>query len=263
MAKKLLLTISAFFICLFSSLGQSALAIPQARQMPRLVDGAGLLSTAQADALLAKLDEISESRLCDVAIVTVRSPGGKSPTDYADDFYDYNGYGMGDNDDGILLLISMEGRDWAITTHGSAIRTFTDDGQANIMSQVGQYLSSGNYALAFDSFAALCNELLAQPTDVGSFRRFLNLLPFCLLLGFGLSFLFTAVMKAPMRSVRMRTTANSYLSDGGIAITKSSERFLFSRVSKTMRQSASSKGSGPGTRISSSGRSHGGFRGKF
>ena len=28
--------------------------------------------------------------------------------DYADDYYDYNGYGLGDNKSGLLLLIDMD-----------------------------------------------------------------------------------------------------------------------------------------------------------
>ena len=42
--------------------------------------------------------------------------GGKTAEAYADDYYDYNGYGYGENDDGLLLLVSMGEREWAITT---------------------------------------------------------------------------------------------------------------------------------------------------
>ena len=47
--------------------------------------------------------------------------------EYADDFYDYNGYGMGEKHNGIIMLISMENRDVWFGTTGSAIKTFSLD----------------------------------------------------------------------------------------------------------------------------------------
>lgn len=108
----------------------AAQSIPEERQAERLVDAAGLLSADDAAELLKKLDEISERQACDVVIVTVNSLEGKTPTAYADDFFDYTGYGYGENDDGILFLISMEERDWAISTYAFGVVAFTDAGQS-------------------------------------------------------------------------------------------------------------------------------------
>ena len=54
---------------------------------------------AQNDSLMlelsnrdTELDEISEKQQCDVVVVTENSLDGKSAQDYADDFFDYNGY---------------------------------------------------------------------------------------------------------------------------------------------------------------------------
>ena len=72
----------------------------------RLKDEAGLLSEDEADSLLARLDEISERQSCDVIVVTVASLDGKTAESYADDYFDFNGYGLGQDGDGILLLLS-------------------------------------------------------------------------------------------------------------------------------------------------------------
>ena len=37
-----------------------------------------------------------------LAVVTVNSLEGKTAEAYADDYYDYNGYGYGENDDGLF-----------------------------------------------------------------------------------------------------------------------------------------------------------------
>ena len=93
-------------------------AIPEERQKPLLVDDAGLLTEEESSALLNKLEDISQKYENEVGIVTVNSLGGKTAEAYADDYYDYNGYGYGENDDGLLLLISMGEREWAISTYG-------------------------------------------------------------------------------------------------------------------------------------------------
>ena len=45
---------------------------------------------------------------------------------YADDYYDYNGYGWGENHDGCMLVVNMSTREWYITTCGSGINKLTD-----------------------------------------------------------------------------------------------------------------------------------------
>lgn len=69
--------------------------IPQERLQPRLVDQADLLTDTQEDSLQKELDDISNKLDFDVAIVTVDSTGSRTPQAFADDYYDYNGFGMG------------------------------------------------------------------------------------------------------------------------------------------------------------------------
>ena len=83
------------------------------------VDDANLLEDTEEAELEQILEEISMRQNCDVVIVTVDSLDGKSAMEYADDYFDYNGYGYGAEKDGILFLIAMEDRDWWISTHGS------------------------------------------------------------------------------------------------------------------------------------------------
>ena len=162
--------ITIFFLSLalllFPLCAANAQTIPEERQMPRLVDDADLLDSTEEILLEEKLDEISERQQCDIAVVTVNGLSGKSPTAYADDFYDYSGYGYGVNNDGILLLVSMEDRDWAITTCGNAIDVFTDAGQEYIVAQFRPDLSGGRYYEAFDCFAEQCDRFPVSYTHL-------------------------------------------------------------------------------------------------
>ena len=113
-----------------------AAEVPDERLLPRLTDEADLLTDEEEELLLKQLDEISERQNCDVVVAAVDGLDGKSAMEYADDFYDYNGYGMGNERDGIILLVSMEERDWWISTCGFGITAFTDDGLDYILSLI-------------------------------------------------------------------------------------------------------------------------------
>ena len=92
-----------------------------AADLPRLVDNADLLMADDAEALLADLDSRSEALQFDIVIVTVDSLDGETPRNYAEDFFWYNNYGLGEDRDGALLLVAMDTRDWYIATHGFGI----------------------------------------------------------------------------------------------------------------------------------------------
>ena len=66
-----------------------------AEEPKRLVDGADLLTDTEEAELLQELNEISVRQQFDVVVVTTTSLDGKSAMEYADDYYDYHGYGMG------------------------------------------------------------------------------------------------------------------------------------------------------------------------
>lgn len=253
-------------------------AIPDERLKPRLVDDNQLLTAAEQGALLAKLDEISERQAFDVVVVTVYSLDGKTSTEYADDFFDYNGYGAGAGRDGVLLLVSMEERDWAISTHGFGIPAFTDAGQVYLVDEFRPKLSAGDYADAFTVFAELSDDFITQartgePYDVGnmpddfqlSFQSYLMLLLFSLPVGFAIAMIATALAKRKLRTVHLQATAANYMRSAGAEFTDHRDQFLYNQVSKTARpsESSSSGGGGSSTHSSSSGGSHGGSSGKF
>ena len=54
--------------------------------------------------------------------------------------------------DGILLLVSMDDRDWSLTTHGAAIDVFMDYRLDKISSHMLAYLSKAAYYDAFDTY---------------------------------------------------------------------------------------------------------------
>ena len=88
----------AFPMSVFAASSSSTSStIPDHRLQPRVVDNANLLTASEEQELEKYLDSISEDLKFDIAVVTTDTINGKTPMAYADDFYDYNGYGYGDD----------------------------------------------------------------------------------------------------------------------------------------------------------------------
>ena len=138
------------------------------RVLPLVVDYANLLTDAEEAKLIALFEQLSEEQKCEIAVVTVNGLEGKTAMAYADDFFDYNGYGYGPDDDGIMLLISMADRDWWVTTHGTAYIQLSEDRFNWLMEDVLPLLSSGDYYEAFELFGHNSAELMQMsvPTEI-------------------------------------------------------------------------------------------------
>ena len=235
----------------------------------RLEDEAGLLVSSQKSALLNKLNEISERQKFDIVVVTVTSLDGKTAKAFADDYFDDNGYGQGNNSDGILLLLNYSSKEWSISTHGYGKTAFTDYGQQKIMETLTPMLSDGNFNSAFNEFASLCDDYITKarsgnPVDIDDVpipaeKNILKTALISVAIGTILAFIVSSSMKRSLVSVSMQKKADNYTRDNSMNITDSREIFLYKNVtSKTKSQSGGST-----TNKSSSGREHGGSSGKF
>lgn len=241
------------------------------RQLPRLVDNADVLDDSEETMLLKKIDEISERQKFDVVIVTVDSLEGKTARVYAEDFYDYNGYGIGTDKDGVILLVSMEDRDWYMSTTGFGITTINNAGINYISDKFLDYLSDAEYAEAFDTYVELCDKFVTQaktgkPYDVNNmpkepFPVFRNIL-IALGVGIVLSLMIVLIMRSKMKTVRRQPTASDYMKQGSMEINKSRDLFLYTHLDRKAIPKKTESG-GSSTHTSSSGTTHGGGGGKF
>ena len=247
--------------------------------LPRLVDNADLLSDEEEQSLLAQLDEISERQQCDVVIVTADSLEGKDVVAYADDFYDYNGYGFGADKDGVLLLVCMAEREYAISTTGFCIDALTDYGLAQIEDQFLPDLSDGNYSKSFGIFANCCDQFIEQAktgtpydtnNEVGAttfgipVSLIIRYLLISCVVGFLIAFIIASVKKSSLKTVAKQTQATEYMTD--FKLTRKHDQFIRSNTtSNTVSKSSerSSSGGGSSTHVGSSGTTHGGSHGKF
>ena len=212
----------------------------------RIVDEADLLSYDQEQELEAYIDEVSEKHKFDLVIVTVNSLNGKTSSEFADDFYDYNDYGFGKDKDGALLLISMEDRDWAISTCGEGINTYDD----SLLDELDSKLSDNDYFVACKYFISISEDAFTFPL--------LSRIIISLIVGFFIAFSAVNIMKRKLITVQKQIGAKVYTKPDSMQVTSKRDVFLYSHVTKRARPKNNSR-----SHTSSSGRSHGGRSGKF
>ncbi len=216
----------------------------------RLVDDGELLTAVQETALAEKLDELSEKHDLDFVIVTEKTLNGKDKVDFADDYYDYNGYRA----DGVLLLCCPNENARHISTTGDAIDIFDEDAFDELVDEILPYFNRDDYNGGFLSFADTCDGII---TSARAFPW--GLLVFALLIGAGLSWLIPmSSMKSALKSVRSQAAASDYVRAGSMNLTQNRDVFLYANVTRTAIPKERSSGGGGGSHVGSSGTSHGG-----
>lgn len=234
----------------------AALVSPVFASTNKIVDKAELLSANTAADLNDRAEKIARMHQMDVVIVTVDSLDGKSAQAYADDYFDYNGYGYGADASGILLLVAMREREWAVSTCGETIRVITNAEIDRMMEDILPSLSAGNYALAFDAFLRQVEHQYEAGIEPPNYvARFLV----ALLIGAVVALIAVLVMRGKMNTARAQQGAGEYMVASSYDLYRCQDFYLYSRTTRVRKQ----ENNGSGTHRSSSGRSHGGRSGRF
>lgn len=271
----------------------AALAVPVLAVTPKIIDNADLLTDSEEAVLEAKAQTLADQYEIDVVILTVSSTNGQYIESYADDYYDNNGYGIGPDYSGVLLVLAMDTREWAISTCGDAIYALTDYGIEALFRAMANELSYDEYYAAFGTyldelpryFEAYENGdpidgyhsdydgpgtyipgtqddiIYYDPEpDAGDYLRIVFV---SLFIGAAVGGIAILVMRGQMNTAKAQSGATSYLRDGSFRLTRHLDLFLYSRVNRTRRQQSSGGSGGSGVHRSSGGRSHGGGHGRF
>lgn len=229
------------------------LAVPAAarEQIVRLIDDAGLLTSAEARRLQNRLDQVSAELDFDIIIVTMDSFGGSNVERFTEDFYDSV---YGSDRDGVILLISMAERDWCISGNAEGKDIFTSSNNEAIADAITPYLSDGDYADAFNEFVDQCEYYINGERNGYPFDSTTSLL---IALGAGLlvAVIATAIMKGQLKSVRFQRAAQNYMKPGSMQLTYANDFYLYSTVDRTRRTDNNSSGTGSaGSHSTSSGK---------
>lgn len=255
--KKVSLSIFIAFSMIFCSVFFNLKTIEKSYadgDMEYAVDSAEVLTTDELETLKYKLAQISDENNIDVGIVTVEYLDGKTAQEFANDLFEQNKFGKGENRDGILLLVATEDREWAMSTHGSAKEAFNQDGLDYLSGEFLPYLSDDDYYSAFENFLNNAQELGAMYVAGNSYRveydeegnypiegepikeEGINnsvWIPLSIVIGCAISFVIMMMYKSQLKSVKSESRADDYLID--MKLVKSQDIFLYRTVTRTMR----------------------------
>ncbi len=248
--------------------------MPSTRQKDRLLDNADLLTAEEKAKILQQLDSMSAKHNSNIVILTTDSHSGPIQ-DFADDYFDYNGFQADYNGSGVLFMLSMEEREWAISTSGTAVQAFTDYGQECMMDEMLPYLSQGNYYEAFSKYIDTSDYYFTQlengtPFDIRHEEAVppnpVSVALVCILIGLGVALIPLLFMKKDLTTVHKSLNAEGYQIHSGLHMNLHRDTFLRTSISKVPRpqnDTRSGGGGGSSVHISSSGSSHGGSHGHF
>lgn len=256
---------------------QSADGASATGRKARVVDELGKLTAEQKSSLESRIFQVSEKYEQDIVILFADG-GGISPEVVADDYYDYNGYGIGPSRDGVLLFLDPVNRDWYLSTTGKSIKVFTDNGIDKVLGPAIKVpLKDNDWYGGATVFVDECERFMEAEANGKAITglEFTTLQTIIIwvfaiiggLLGGFIAALFVVenVFMNPLKNEGRLADARDYAIPRSLQITGGHDKFVRRAVQRVRRQTESSSGgySGSSTHTSSSGTTHGGGGGKF
>lgn len=140
----------------------------------RVFDQAGLFSETEIIQLEEKIAQCRKSTKMDVVIVSAYADGERSAEEYADDYYDYGGFGVGKKASGVLLLYYMDGPgqpggECYISTAGTMINMLTDERIESILDDVYGDLGNRDFAGAAEHFLEDVKAYVKEGVESGQY----------------------------------------------------------------------------------------------
>lgn len=234
----------------------------QAADFDLVADGVGVLTDDEYIELNQLAQDITDEYQCEVSIVVIEDTGDDDAIDFAKFVYNEYGYGYGADKSGLMLLISMEERDYAMLAYGYGNTAFTDHGKEVLADKyLLPMLAEDDYYTAFVSYLNQTAKFLQMakngaPFDTGlaPWIKWLIVIFVPLLIAGIICFIFYSQMKTAVEE----RAADSYILAGGVNLTMQADQFLYTTETRKTIEKKSSSG---GTTVDSDGSSSSG--GKF
>ena len=150
----------------------------------RVVDLADIFSDEEEARMESRLADLRNVLQKDIVIHTTDTTYGLSHSIYAADFYDFNGYGIGDDREGVCLMVSMDpdNRGWWSCCTGPETRGLYTEQIANqIDDLLYEYMIAGKYGAGVEDWIENFRRLYTTGSpysedwalaDMDSFPRF-------------------------------------------------------------------------------------------
>ena len=263
MKKRICSLLLVLLFCLVLCVSASA-AEQTGAQLSYVTDAAGLLSENENMLLEKMAESVSKKYGVGVYIVTVEDYRDfQSAGVYKAAYTIYHEYTMGEgpNRDGIMLLLSMDDRDWAMFCYGSRCEyAFNSYGQQKLEKVFLDNFGENDWYGGFEDYIKECSVYLEKAASGKPVRASL-FIPILIVIGLSLlaAVVIVAVIWQKMENVSKKATANAYVS-AGLQLTEQTDHFTHKTTSSRKIERSSSGG---GSSHSESGGGGSGRSGKF
>ena len=255
---------------------------------PYVLDQAGLLRDSQRETLEQKAAALSEQHQCGLYVVTVQDHTSLNYDVYeaAKGIFTHYDLGLGAEKSGVILLLSMNARDYAFAGHGSGETICSRESSWLIEDEFLDNFRNNDWSGGFDDFLDACDTQLTKlekgedvnagadiftgpdGLDYHSYNnpyetREPSILPRVLAVVFiplAVALGVCSVFKAQMKTAREATRADEYLVPHSMKLSRKEDIFTHRTESRTLIETASGHRAGGGG--GSSFHSGGGFSGR-
>lgn len=256
LASALLLALALLCVPAFAdAAGDAAYAEPE----HYVLDLAGLLSAGERTALETDAAEVSAQYGCGVYTVTLDDYSGYGSTveTVVEDVYHELEIG-----DGIILLLSMEGRDFATFVKGErAEHAFSDYALRRLEEGFLDNFADDDWYGGFSDYQETCGRYLALAESGKPVRA--NPWPgvaLAVAIALVVALVICLVLKSKMKSVHRKAEASAYVTAAGLTLTAQEDRYT--HTTETRSKLGSEKAEGASGGFSGSDGGHG-RSGKF
>ena len=249
------------------------LSTPAVDASIKIYDFANLYTENQEELLYSKITNYINDYDFDLAVVTIDSNEKVSTKAYAQDFYDYNDFGIGSSYDGVLFLIDMDKREFYMVTNGASINMYTDVRIDKCLDVSYNYIVAGEY---YNGTMAFIDELdrlasIGEPDEYGREPKLtgiakLKSMSWLTIVVFSVitTIVVMYILISNNKLARVANSSRHYMTKADVSV--ANENFLgknVHRIPRASESSSSSSSSGRSISSGSSGRSHGGGGRKF
>lgn len=272
-----------------------------AADAPFVLDDAEILTDEERNELSDYLKSYTKKYGFGFYVVTKEYTEGDIES-YTDDFYDYNNYGVGEDKNGIMILLDMSDRQLHITTTGDEYIYVLQAYISEFIDAFIDNLNGNDYMSGFKAFADISANIVEQinngdivfqevehdpSVDIEYYDDYdydydydynhgsatyygdisLNIV-IVILIALVLSFITCMILKSKNKTVRFTRNADRYEETDTFKLSYHQDRFMYRTLNKTARaeenhNNHSGGGSSGGIHVGSSGTSHGGGSAHF
>lgn len=257
--------VSSLLLAIVLMVALSVTALASEPQLYHITDDAAIL-TAEEDWQLEELaEELTNDYGVGIYVVTVDDYRALAISDdvYETAYSIYHTYTLGEGAErsGIILLLSMAERDYALFRYGErAEYAFTEYGMAKLEKVFLDDFADDDWYAGLADYISECGVYLTMAASGKPVRR--SPVPMILIWSAAsllIALIVVAVMRGMMKSVRKGADAGAYAA-GGLTLAASSDHFTHRTETRRKIETSSSSGSGGGARTGGGGA---GRSGKF